>query len=689
MNFLSRFHVIFLFILFCQPVAAQKRIACIGDSVTKGYGLKDSTKSYPYQLQQLLGENFVIGNFGHSGATLLQKGHNPYINTQVYKDALAFKPDMIIIALGLNDTDPRNWPNYSNEFFADYTALINDFKQVNPNVEVFICKMTPIFSGHSRFLSGTRDWYNEIQALIPDIASVNNAKLIDNQVVLSKRIDLFEDNLHPSAEGAYIIANNVYQHVAPILRKLRVSETIGSHMVLQRNMSNSIQGEASSNEIVKVGFHNKIYTTQANQLGKWEVALPAMKAGGPFTMEISTSTDALVLEDIYFGDVYLASGQSNMAFQLQAMKNAHSYLQNVSNSSRIRFFKNKNIVETNHTSWDTTTLQAVNELQFFSGQWEVPNAENIKHLSAIAYVFANELYSALDVPIGIIDLSVGGSTTESWISRETLENDDLLATYIHNWRTSDFVQDFCKNRSAKNLEKTLAKYQRHPYDPSYNFEAGIQKWLGTNIRAILWYQGESNAHNIEHHSHLFKKMVSSWRSSFKQELPFYIVQLSSINRPSWGAFRDSQRVLSKELPHVFMAVSSDVGHPTDVHPIEKEIVGKRLAALAKENEYKMSIQASSPSPIDVKKSDGFIIVEFNNCKALKLPNGENIKDLKVMNDYGQLIPVEEIKIIKNKVRFKEPETGVRYLQYGYTAFTDANLYSDSDVPVSTFNLKIK
>lgn len=682
---------LFFFILLTSTTTliwAQKRVACIGDSVTKGYGLKDSTKSYPYQLQQLLGERYQVENYGHSGATLLRKGHNPYHKTQAYSDALAFRPDVIIVALGLNDTDPRNWPNYSNDFFADYSQLIRDFKEINPAVEVYICNMTPIFSGHARFLSGTRDWFDQIQGLIPDIARANDAQLIDNHIVLAARIDLFDDNLHPSAQGATILANNIYQYLVPLAHKLSVDEAIGSHMVLQRNTVNSIRGLASANETVKLIFNTKTYTTKADQLGKWTIALPPMKAGGPYSINIFNNKDTVTLEDILFGDVFLASGQSNMAFQLHQMKNSKFYIDNSINNARVRIFKNKNLVETTHVEWDQNTLQKVNDLAYFSGTWEVPNKDNVKYFSAIAYVFANDLNAAMDIPIGIIDLSVGGSNTESWIPRKILEDDNLLATYIHQWRKSDFVQDFCRERGAKNLELATAKYQRHPYDPAYNYEAGVHKWVNTNMKGVLWYQGESNAHNMEHHEYLFEKLVASWRSLFKQELPFYFVQLSSINRPSWGSFRNSQRLMANRIPKAYMAVSSDVGNINDVHPVEKEIIGKRLANLVKQHEYKKKIVANSPQPTTVVSDKGFITITFNNCKHLKLTNGTGIKDLSVMDRFGNIIPIQDSKIIKNKVRIKEPLAGAISIQYGYTAFTEGNLSSNSDVPVATFNLKI-
>lgn len=132
-----------------QPI----KVACVGNSVTFGYGLPNrEVEAYPVQLQQLLGQDYLVGNFGHSGATLLSKGHRPYIEQQAYRDALAFNPDLVVIHLGLNDTDPRNWPNHRDEFIGDYLRLIDSFKDSKGNKpKVWICRMTPIFNHHPRF----------------------------------------------------------------------------------------------------------------------------------------------------------------------------------------------------------------------------------------------------------------------------------------------------------------------------------------------------------------------------------------------------------------------------------------------------------------------------------------------------------------------------------------------------------
>src|SRR5690606_37901411 len=368
------------------------------------------------------------------------------------------------------------------------------FRKINPKVEIFICTMTPIFSGHRRFLSGTRDWFDQIQALIPQIAKAQDATLIDNHSVLAARIDLFDDYLHPNSRGALLIAENVAPYIKPIQQALSLHETFGNHMVLQREVINKIRGKASANETVTIEFKNKKYHTISNRIGNWEIDLPAQSAGGPFSIKVRTRNSKIELTDVLFGDVYLSSGQSNMAFELQHALGADSILNMVQSFEKISVFKNKNLIETSNIVWDAEQLDKVNELQYFSGNWQKSSIDAVQNFSAIAYMTALELYKSQQVPIGIIDISVGGSNTESWIPRSVLEHDNLLATYIHTWKTSDFVQDFCRERGAKNMEASNRKHQRHPYDPAYNFEAGISKWKDTKINAVMWYQGESNAH---------------------------------------------------------------------------------------------------------------------------------------------------------------------------------------------------
>ncbi|MDE1178218.1 MAG: GDSL-type esterase/lipase family protein [Edaphobacter sp.] len=193
----------FLFFLTAQKACCEVvKVACVGDSVTYGKTIEDRTKdSYPAQLQRALGNGFDVENFGVNGATLLRKGHRPYSSTDAFKAAKSFRADIVVIHLGLNDTDPRDWPDYRDDFRADYSWLIAQFRESNPKAQIYVGILTPIFPPHPRFKSGTRDWAQEIRDEIPRIAKANHTGLIDFDTPLHARPDLFSDAVHPDAEG--------------------------------------------------------------------------------------------------------------------------------------------------------------------------------------------------------------------------------------------------------------------------------------------------------------------------------------------------------------------------------------------------------------------------------------------------------------------------------------------------------
>ena len=521
---------------FGQLVMAQKaaiKIACIGDSVTAGYLLGNSgSESYPSQLQLLMGESHQVGNFGNSGATLLKNGHKPYYKTKEFKDAIAFNPDIAIIHLGLNDTDPRNWPNYKEEFDADYSWLLDALKKQNPAVKIYICRMTPIFNEHSRFKSGTRDWYWQIQSHIANIAKANQVGLIDLHQNLYARPDLFPDALHPNVAGASILAKTVYKNITQDFGGLKLATVFTDNMVLQRNQPITIYGTANGGEAIDVSFKGQKKSATTNEYGKWEVVFPTQIQGGPYEMTVKSNHKNILLKNILIGDVWFCSGQSNMVFQLQQSENGNDEIKKGLPNAAIRLFNFKDLSETDNTVWDSITLAKTNRLEFFSGKWTECNAENAKDFSATAYYFAKKITTEENVPIGLIQVAVGGSPIESWIDRYTLEHDDKVVDALTNWRKSDFIMPWVRTRADMNLKNATNPKQRHPYDPAYNYEAGVTNFTKFPIKGVIWYQGESNAHNVELYEHLLPTLVKSWRKAWNSNFPFYYVQLSSLNRPT-------------------------------------------------------------------------------------------------------------------------------------------------------------
>lgn len=680
-------------LLFSADLSAQKtKVACIGNSVTYGYLVENrELNCYPAQLQKLLGEKYEVMNFGKSGATLLNKGHRPYMKQDEYKAALNFAGDLVVIHLGLNDTDPRNWPNFQDDFVSDYTELIQSFRKANPKCKIWICRMTPIFDRHPRFRSGTRDWYWQIQEKIENIAACNNVELIDLQEGLYNRPDLLSDALHPNTEGDAIIAKTIYSTLTGNYGGLQLPILYTDNMVLQRNKPLTISGIADKGEKVTVSINKNKVQAVAGSNGKWHLTLPSMPAGGPYTLTVQTKSKTLTYKDVLIGEVWLCSGQSNMAFMLKQSATAKDEIAKISqqaSSSRLRFFDMKARWETYATEWDASVLDSLNRLQYYKdAQWTLCTPQTAANMSAIAYYFGKMLTDSLNIPVGLIHNAIGGSPAEAWINRKTLEFQfpDILV----NWKENNMIQDWARGRAALNVKKSVNNLQRHPYEPCYLYEAGIEPLQQYPIEGIIWYQGESNAHNKEVHETLFPLLVNSWRNNWNEELPFYYVQLSSINRPSWPVFRDSQRKMMYSIPNTGMAVSSDLGDSLDVHPTHKKEVGERLAHWALNKTYGKDILPSGPLFKSAERKGSALYLTFDYAEGMRPCLGQEISTFEIAETEGLYVPAKA-EVIDRKI--KVSASGIshpRYVRYGWQPFTRANLVNKDKLPASTFKAHIQ
>lgn len=676
----------------CVALAQEKiKVACVGNSITYGTGVENrEVNAYPVKLQQMLGDQYEVGNFGKPGATLLNKGHRPYVKQQEYKDALAFAGDIVVIHLGINDTDPRNWPNYRDEFIGDYRSLMNDFRKVNLNVRFLLARMTPLSHRHPRFKSGTRDWHAEIQQAIETIARAEKVQLIDFHEPLYPYPYILKDAVHPDAEGAEILAKTVYEGITGKFGGLQMSQMYSDNMVLQHGKRLTIQGKADAGEKVTVNIAGQKKKTIAGSNGMWQVLLEPLKAGGPYTLTISTPNKELIYNKVLAGEVWLCSGQSNMEFYLNWAATAKQDVPQATDD-QIRLFDMKARWRTDAVEWQASVLDSLNHLQYFThAEWEVCSPETAGKFSAIAYYFGKMLQDSLNVPVGLICNAIGGSPTEAWIDRRTLEYE--FPAILRDWTKNDFIQDWVRGRAALNVKKSTDKFQRHPYEPCYLYESGILPLQQYPIKGVIWYQGESNAHNKDAHEKLFKLLVDSWRTNWNDaQLPFYYVQLSSINRPSWPWFRDSQRRLMADLEHVGMAVSSDKGDSLDVHPTQKLEIGERLARWALNKTYGYDkVVPSGPLYKSVSFVKGKAYVEFEYSKGLKPSvEGEKLRTFEIAGDDEIFYPAEavvegnQVKVWTKEV--KEP----KIVRYGWQPFTRANLVNEEGLPASTFRSDVK
>jgi len=672
-----------------SSAAEPTRVACVGNSVTRGYGLADpADEAYPSQLQKLLGEEYVVGNFGHSGATLLSKGHRPYVLTPEYAGALDFNADVVVIHLGLNDTDPRNWPNHRDAFIADYLRLIESFKQNrHPAPKVFICRMSPIFNAHPRFKSGTRDWFWEIQEAIEQVATSTGTPLIDLHTPLAQRPDLFEDALHPNAEGAGIIAQTVYEMLTGDFGGLELAPVFMSDMVLQQNRPIPVWGKAHAGQTIEVAFGNQRLTAVAGQNGQWKVVFQPVPAGGPFSLTVSAGdTSEVTLHNILVGEVWVCAGQSNMEFRLKQARNAQQLISAAGND-QLRLLNKTGIVRPDDVAWDSLSLARIDRLQYFGGTWTPSTPDNAAHFSAIGYSFGKKIAEILGVSVGLISISVGGAPAEAFIDRRTLEFDPTLVDVLSNWKQNDFMMDWVRLRAARNLSGSPDKLRRHPYEPAYIYEAAMSDWRGLPIAGVIWYQGESNVHNPLHYQNAFAALVQSWRATFENPgLPFYFAQLSSISRPSWPYFRDVQRRLAHSLLNTAMVVTSDLGDSLDVHPVRKIEVGTRFADIALSNVYGIEgISCGCPEPDAILRDNMKLIITFMNARTLSTSDNQPLRELETEGPDGVFKTVTGL-LKGNQIIVDTGDAAITRVRYGWKPFSRGNLVNDAGWPASTFEL---
>lgn len=686
-----------LLVLFCLttlqlPAAAKRkkvaaepvRVACVGNSITYGTGIADREHfSYPVQLQQMLGNGYVVGNFGKPGATLLYKGHRPYVEQPEFKEALRFKGDIAVIHLGINDTDPRNWPNYRDEFVKDYLSIMDSLRAANPKVRFILARMTPIADRHPRFQSGTKQWHDEIQTAIETVARVSGAELIDFHEPLYPYPNLLPDAIHPNPEGAGILAKTVYGGITGNYDGLSMSSLYADYMVLQRDVPLDIHGTANTGEKITVEIGGQKASTTADNQGKWSVVLSPMQATEDLTLTITAGKQRKVFSHVAVGEVWLCSGQSNMAFMLCQAESGKEDIA-AADDPQLRLFDMKGRWETYDVAWPASCLDSLNHLQYFrETTWQPSTPSSASRFSAVGYYYGRMLRQKLGVPVGLICNAVGGAPTEAWVDRNSLETS--FPNILSNWLQNDFIQDWVRGRAAKNLTNDQTKLGRHPYEPCYLYESGILPLQQYPIKGVIWYQGESNAHNKDAHAKLFSLLVNGWRQNWNNpDMPFYFVQLSSLNRPSWPWFRDSQLRLMKEISNTGMAVSSDCGDSLDVHPRCKQPIGERLARWALAKTYGQHITPSGPVFSSVTRQADALIVSFLYADGLQTSDGKAPSCFEIAEEDGLFQPANAT-IEGNTVRLTSPTIKhPRYVRYAWQPFTRANLVNADHLPASTF-----
>ncbi|XAL98872.1 GDSL-type esterase/lipase family protein [Phycisphaeraceae bacterium D3-23] len=374
---------------------------------------------------------------------------------------------------------------------------------------------------------------------------------------------------------------------------LELPWVLSSGMVVQRDQPMPVWGSADPGDDITVAFAGQTKRTTADAEGAWRIELDALPASARArAMTITAGGQTRVLTDVLVGEVWVCAGQSNMWWPLSSSIAGENAAARVAQSQTLRLLDPQPTVELGRSVWPLEDVLALTPERYFAvGRWSHGDSAAAGRFSAVGAFFGLYLQEHLDVPIGLIDVAVGGTPTEAWVPRDVVLANEATADLEENFLGSAHAQDFVRDRPLVHLRQwdqagRPGETPEHPFRPGFLYDAAIAPLAGLPIAGVLWYQGESNAEDAEMHDALFTMAVASWRAAFgRDDLPVYWAQLPELNREMWPEFRESQQRLADSIPHTGMAVTIGLGHPTDVHPRDKGPVGERLARLALSQVY--------------------------------------------------------------------------------------------------------
>ncbi|HIG87127.1 MAG TPA: sialate O-acetylesterase [Planctomycetes bacterium] len=487
--------------------------------------------------------------------------------------------------------------------------------------------------------------------------------------------------------------------------QLTLASYLTDHMVIQREQPISLWGSALPHAQVTVQCGKERRLTSASNNGFWQVALSSRPATcQSFAITIESGGKKISIDDLLVGDVWICAGQSNMEFPLSRDQDGPEALTG-SAPMGIRVFQARYPTQNAGLKWSPRTVSSLAADSFMQGKWTRCSPEALGSLSAVGYYFGHALWEQLEIPIGLVDLAAGGTPTEAWISPDALASQPQTSELIQrrDWLKNPLLGEWCRQRAALNLENALAAGLdipgdqlgcNHPFKPGFMWRAALHPIRNSAVRGILWYQGESNAESpsrVDQHASLFPLLVQDTRNTFGQaHLPFLFVQLPAMGRPHWPEFREQQRGFSQQIPHVGMAVTIDVGHPTDVHPRRKRPVGIRLARLAMHVSYGQSQAPTGPIIKRASMQSGGIELEFENIQSkLSTSDQKPPRGFEIIACDGAVYAAEAQLMEGAVLLIGAPTQDPCEVRYAWKPVPDCNLTDSQGLPASPFRIPIE
>jgi sialate O-acetylesterase len=489
--------------------------------------------------------------------------------------------------------------------------------------------------------------------------------------------------------------------VAAASAQVTLPHVLSDHMVVQRDLPVHVWGKAAPGEQVTVSFRGETRSATADPIGHWSVYLKPGAAGGPFEITVTSAAPAgaataapqsITIHDILVGDVWLASGQSNMEFPLSRAATAAEDIPNAGNDHIRLLMVNKKAADYAMEDVDTDG-------------WKPSTPESAKNFSAVAWYFAREIEQREHVPVGVIDSTWGGTVAEAWVRLTALGEDAALnPLFASRGKMLDHGADAAAEVADEQRQQAEAKAEGKPA-PQFPWHPPLESWGPGNlwngmiaaftpmpIRGVIWYQGESNS-ALERwplYNRIMRALIEDWRREWAiGPFPFLYVQISAFKSTpleDWAALRQ-QQVETLGLRNTAMAVTIDIGNPDDVHPTDKVDVGHRLALAARTLTYgEATIEYSGPMFREATTEGGAIRAWFDHAKGLNAKGGE-VTGVEVAGRDGKFVPAQA-RIEGETLVASSPDVAVPVaIRYGWANSPQCNLFNGEGLPASPFTSK--
>lgn len=484
-----------------------------------------------------------------------------------------------------------------------------------------------------------------------------------------------------------------------VFADIKLPALFADNMVFQQKENVVLWGWAEPGEKIEIlaSWSKKSLKTKADEQGNWQVKMETPGAGGPYALKFRGNNE-IEIENVFLGEVWLCSGQSNMHFPVAKAEDGGwatgviDYEKEIpkANYPKIRMFTVEREVA------DEPKKDVV-------GSWEVCSPATVGEFSAVAYFFAKEIHKATGLPVGLINSSWGGTPAESWTKKEILESEPEFLSILENYAQAledypEAMEAFQVRFDAWKAEAEAAKARgekvkgapREPIGPTHNkspyklYNAMIHPLVPYTIKGVIWYQGESNADRHEQYSKLFPAMIKNWRDDWGSEFPFYFVQIAP-HRSQGPGIRDAQLHTMHTVPGTGMVVTTDWGDSLDIHPRNKQVVGKRLALWALAKDYgKKDIVYSGPIYKSMEIEGNKIILAFDYAeKGLEAKDGA-LKEFTIAGEDQQFVPAKAVidgnKVVVSADGISNPKA----VRFAWKKIPEPNFFNTAGLPGSPF-----